>query len=161
MPVTASGPISIPVDRLRNIIKDSASFRTWTGTATAVLAKARAYPFAKPRSGVVWPHVVVGYLHRGWSTSIPMREYVREVNLFASFEAILLAADDQDATYTFMNAIGPVITDMWINAGDGTEDRLDVQEISLIDGPMWENEDLRAGEGEVMWCRFMIRAGTP
>lgn len=161
MAITPTGIMSVPVDKLRNLIKDSSTFRTWTGSATAAIAKDRVYPFAKPRSGVVWPHCVVGWQPRGLRTAVPLREYLEGIVLYLTFEALISVDDEPNSTYTLTNNMGPIIQEMWINSADGTEDRMDLRSITLSDGPSWENEDLRAGEGEIMWCRFIVEAVTP
>src|SRR4051812_45031543 len=43
MPVTPSGTLSLPLECLRVLLANCPSWQSWTGTATAALAKARVY----------------------------------------------------------------------------------------------------------------------
>jgi hypothetical protein len=162
-----SGQLSVPIDKVRDLVAASTTFQAWIGhPGNSTLAKNRVYAFARPRSGLIWPFAVVGWLPQGWMTRIPTREYNMGIHIYLEFEAKITIHEDPpgqiepDATYSFTNTIGPVLNEMWVAAGDGTVDRFDLAGMTLLDGPMWENEDLIAGEGNIMFIRFSVDGVT-
>lgn len=129
--VAATGPISLPLSALRTILSNCAQFQTWTSTANAAAALAKIYLVATPLASISRPFAWIS--HRNGIAGLSLQRdqltpvsgsteiaYAGSGSLVLGFEANLAGTsgfDAADEEFTFTNAIGQIIKEMFILSG--------------------------------------------
>ena len=137
MSVTPTGPLSKPLNRLRTLLSESATWQTWTGSADATEALEHIYLVEADPDEVTRPFAVVGFgdsynarAEAGGAGQV----YVDGGELFLMFED---EPDSEhsaaDAELTFLNNVGNSLSEMLEISG--TDAYLTIEEITLDWGP--------------------------
>ena len=164
MPVSPAGLFSLPLYYLNQMVINSASFRTWTGTATPTLAQAYVHYFSAEASAIVRPMAVIGW-EPGFSLDSDVggsRNYFNcSGDLYIIFEATISSSlNEADAAFTFTNNVGAVLKDM--TTLSGTAGYLDIGNIKLVEGPYRPHEDEAQTNADYFHIAFSIGwAGVP
>ncbi len=109
--VTASGIMSLPLANLKTMIANSSTFQTWTSTnVTTALGRIHLVQAA---STAVLPCAVIGYSggfgrDRTFSGVWENTGNQLEVQYKYGFASL----SEEDAVYTYLNSVGPVMSDM-------------------------------------------------
>lgn len=159
MPVTPTGPLSLPLHYLRQTLADAPAFRTWVGASgggaqAAALARIHpvaAYAFTMPFAVVDWTPDQSFASYAGGARNHAQQRGALEI-VFR--DSINPAHDEADAAYTFLNSLGGVINDLWSLAG--TAGYLDITEISLVHGPHRPEEDEVKAAGDFYQAVFKV-----
>lgn len=110
MAVTPTGILSLPIDYLRDLIAAVTAFQTWTGTANAAAAKARIHVNALNKADIVRPFGIVGTGPGTVFIPPSMGAYGQHnLHLILESAAITTGLSHEDAVYTFLNSVGPII----------------------------------------------------
>jgi hypothetical protein len=135
--VTATGPVSLSLERLRTLLAASSSWQTWTATASASAAKAHVYLIAPPEASgregftlaalqALRPYARIDIVRDGNAIDVqrhadsPPFTWTYGGTLVLTFEddvAAGLIENLRDADITFLNRVGAVIDDMLALSG--------------------------------------------
>ena len=140
-----SGMMSLPISYLREMIANSSSFRTWTGTADVTEAKTRIHVSRTPESATK-PLAVIGFASDWSRRQEEQGVFFQENGLELMFQASFSSSDSEiDSAYEFMNNVGAVMTDL--EESVGTAGFLNMVEWSIEEGPERPeiNEEQTAG----------------
>lgn len=113
MAVSPSGILSLPLSYLETTVANSSTFQTWTGTANAAAAKARIH-IGRAASTADLPLAGVGFggEFRRYIETAPsdfQTDSVVELFFTDNFSSSL---SEEDAAYTFLNQVGPIMSDI-------------------------------------------------
>lgn len=154
--VTPTGMLSLPIDYLRNTVASSSTFRTWTSTASEALAKVRVHAVSAA-SNATAPLAVAGWLPGYTRTKVggaSRNHFEGQGQLILLFRAAISEAANADAEYDFLNKVGAVVSEMELVAGTATY--LDIESITLSDGPYRPEENESQGIGNYYEALFTI-----
>lgn len=154
MPVTPTGPLSLPLYRLREMLAASTAFQTLTGTANASAARARVHymhtpaptngrEFSAAEYTASWPMVVIDAngTKRSAIAASPPDTYADGGEIWAMFEAVVAAgATPADVDLDFLNKVGAVVLDL--EAGSSVGENLSIRETET--GPLIQRQEDRA-----------------
>lgn len=166
MPVTPTGMLSTQVDRLRHTVAGSATFRSWTSTASETLALARVLPAytdgaaTLPIAWVEWQKFrrdLDGFGSQNWWDADDANA------LMVGFRASISDTDPADALYAFTNKIGAILTEMEALFGTSST-YFDGASYEIIEGPERSDEDESASIGafyEVLVAFRYRKTGGP
>lgn len=179
MPVTASGIVSLPLEKLRTIIANCAAFQAWTGTADVAEATTRlhligpkaedgrkftAEELAELRPfGVIDEWRVPGRPGGGaWVMDRHAQGgYTPSGKLLLTFEDAV-ADDDSgnpdEARLAFMNRLGDVINEMLLLGGGDTE-YLSIHRVERWEYYARGDETEAAPQGDFYWASYVIDWG--
>jgi len=133
MAVTPTGMLSLPVSYLQTTVANSATFRTWTGTANPTAALARIH-VGRAAGTATHPLACVGFANGFNRTSDSLDVWEQNNTLQLMFrDDFSSALNEQDAYYTFSNQVGAIMLEMEALFNDAGY--LDVFEWSIITGP--------------------------
>jgi len=162
MALSASGPLSLPLENLRALLAASSNFQSWVGAANAEEAKASIHlvavegtpsrPFALIAQGDSW--------EREASADGAKKHFEASGELFLLFEADIsepYQGDPRDAELEFTNAVGAIVSDMESLAG--SDGYLAVRRIGLKEGPARSQGDEKSGSGDYYQIIFSVEWG--
>jgi hypothetical protein len=181
MPVTASGPISLPLENGRTLIANCAAFRTWTGTADIAAAKNRIHlvDFEPPENGreytadelaALRPYAEVDEFippdeRPGGDPFVSQRQgygaFVDAGKLLVRFFDNVDDVDAQnpsEARLQFMNKVGAVIAEIK-ELGGGDTDLLSVHRITRWEPYRRSDESEAETMGDFYRCSFVLTWG--
>ena len=134
------------LDALRTSIANSATFRTWTSTASVALAKVRAYRISLPVGSTTLPCALVDVgdaQHEAIALGTSMSTGTLNV-------VFMMAASDShndgDAAYTLLNAAGEIVREMAEKVG--TAACLNIGAVRRTSRPERASEDEETELGE-------------
>jgi hypothetical protein len=157
-PVTLTGLFGAPVEAFANLLANVAAFHTFTGTASAILAKQRIYSILEAESGVTRPLALLTYQGGDWSSerdsaSSGNASFKRDSSLTLLFEKDVTSTGyTSDAIKTFSNEIGDVIKGIMDKSG--TDSLMLVNRITLAG--FYSGKE---GEEKILYAEFKITWG--
>ena len=153
--MTATGPLSVPVDALRTLVSESSTFQTWTGAANAAQAlnsiflvsadESETRPLALINTGPDWR-----ITRNAQSAAIPSG------GLLISFEDDVTGSDAA-AAEDFLNQCGGVLSD--IMTASGTSGTICIHDILFETPPSRATEDDEVAQGDFFYVRFNVMWG--
>lgn len=123
MPVTATGPISIPLSRLKTLLSKSTNFQTLVGVGTSAAALAFIDMVRKAAPDVATGHGLVSHAPAGrWRAERGQQGTsaafdVTSGQLRLTIRKAITQTDAQDAELEFTNSLGAILTDLVNNSG--------------------------------------------
>lgn len=180
MPVTATGPISLPLDNGAALLSQSAAFRTWVGAANVAAAKAKAYLVdldVPPTNGreyhaneltALRPYATVDEFEfmdgRGGGEAFFSRRAGQGV--FANGGKLLVrffgnanvAATARDNKVQFLNDVGGILSELE-DLGGGDTDYLSVHEIVRWEAYRRASEDEVKSMGDFQIISYVLTWG--
>lgn len=154
--VAAAGMFSLPLDYLRDMLANSSNFQTWTGTATAVAAKARTFVIGADDDETL-PLAVVGWqsFARQSVGSGSRNHFEGSGPLWLVLIASAASDTEENEAFTFVNNVGAIIAD--VEALAGQAGYLDIRSIDLDYLERTEpNEDEAQTAGDTWQAAFTI-----
>lgn len=169
MPTTdPANCIMLAQSRLRTTLANSASFRTWTGTATPTLALARIYHEALPPPAaggeytlaemtayrpyaIIWTDPEAGFRKTAISVSTTGNEFDEAGRMGVQLAQTVAAGDignPSEIAIKFMNAVGGILSDICILAGQAGY--LTITDVMIDEGPYLNDPDAQSVEGVVV-----------
>jgi len=152
--VSATGPLSLPLENLRTLLANSATFKTWVGAADVTAAKDRIYLAGVAGTAYTRPYAVV--MQAGAGGLERVAEADGAAKRFIASGRLLLALEDDvpsdyqssyaDAELDFTNTIGAIISEM--EALAGTSGFLAVKHIAIHSGPARSDADEKSSTGD-------------
>ncbi len=138
-----TGPLALPMCRLRVLLSATTEFQTWCGAGDALTARDSIYvagadspvvPFAVVSYGPMWRMERVAGGAKDWFTN--------RGSLRVMFEAAVAAGDadgHEDAETTFLNDVGGIMSAALVLSG--SDDYLSLTGAELDYGPVRSDED--------------------
>jgi hypothetical protein len=138
MPVAATGPISLPLARLKTLLSESTNFQTLAGVGSAAAALAFIDLVRKASPDVTTGHALIGQvpggggglrfarIKQGSSASDPVEGRVR-----LTLRKAVTQSDAADAEFEFTNSLGAIVEDLIDNSGRPAN--LQITAIALVD----------------------------
>lgn len=179
MPVAPSGPISLMLDNLRNLVAASATFQAWTQTANATLAKAFTYPidlpaqegqtdFTAAQLAEMRPLAIVDLFRLPGRSGLEAYSSDRTAEgaftdsgkLLLSFEADVpeeYSNSPADAEMDFLNKVGGILADM--EALGGQDGYLSVHNFEILIGPWRGDQTKIASQGDFFKMILLVSVG--
>lgn len=160
MPVTPTGIYSLPLEHLKNMLADSATFQSWVSAANATEAKDNIHlvgiddenansPYATIDHGDSWNiEKIAGGMGNHYIDSGTLRLYM-ESDIPASLKSTI-----GDAKIDFTNNIGAIVDEMLKLAGSDTY--LNIQRIDVIEQPARTTEDTEVAQSDYYNINLMI-----
>lgn len=171
MPITPTGPLNDALYRLRGLLASSEAFQSFVGVAEADLGTPESEVLALSRIVEIgtreqtMPRAVID-LNNGanWSrVSIDGGAACRDAtSLLLMLEAEIdtqYLATYGDAHFTFTNAVGAVMDDVWTIAHGSGEHNILIGQIQQISGPSRSSEPEAARSGDYYQSIFAITVG--
>lgn len=177
---TPTGPISLAQQRARILLADSATFRTWTGTASQAAALNRIHlkrMATVPTSKAEWiaarPFCIVDLPE---NNAFVMEKtaggrgnyYVESGAIMLQFESEVADPDDlEDSRRIVENQLGVIFSEMWDLSGNdgatevgGTTAYLNMRGVDLVYGPIGTADDEKATQSDYILTIAMLNWGT-
>ena len=179
MPVTPSGPISLRLEDLRTLLANCPAWRTWTGDATAELAKRHVHlvdippapsaagysaadlaelrPFARVDEYEEADRLVGGFVLE----RVSLGAFMPSGKLVLTFEDEVPQEDANDpaaAKLRFMNNVGAVLKDL-VDLGDGEGDYLSVHKVEKLGRIARATEEDVETMGDYLQAQYVIHHG--
>ena len=156
-PVILSGIFGAPIEALATLLSNVTAFQTFTGTVSAVLAKARIYEIFEAETSVTRPLALITYQQGSWSAdrdaaSSGNGSFRRDSSLTLVFEKSVTAYGKDDIK-TFANEIGSIIQGIMDLSGTNNNYML-VKTITLNGFSRGEE-----GEDKTLYADFKITWG--
>ena len=155
MPVTPSGILTEPLVALRDLVASSVTFQTWTGSADATTAVARAYLLVAP-ANAPRPYALIdfGDITRERSVLNGGRSWQTRPGstMLLWFQADGAGVAEPDASFTFCNAVGGIWEDMEKAAGNYSLASMGVSLIDLPVPPQRTDQEVWDSAGDYFEC---------
>jgi hypothetical protein len=157
--VTPTSNWSQSLDALRTSIANISAFQTWVNKGTAAAAKLHTHVQSKPRSGLVYPYVILEQrpgLKYSWKTGSFIVHDAQGVDLL--FEMIYkTSSGTPDDFYAFTNPVGSIIEGLMDLAGvANTVGYINEPDAELLEVPHWLEEGEQTTEGGVLSCTWRL-----
>ena len=149
-----------PVDVLRSMLSNSATFQAWTGTVSAVTALDYIHVVEVDADDIVRPLAIIDdSAGEAWaSTRISTGHYTDGGSLFILFEQSVDESDtEQEALADFDETIRGCVYDMQGLAPSGT---IAIHEVTYETPPMRATDDKQAAEGDYYRARLQVVWGV-
>jgi hypothetical protein len=160
--ITPSGFLSTPVASMRAMLAASPAFRTWVGAADADEALAHIYAIAAPRHEVL-PMALIEVGEHVRQRSLVAGRYAFEngpgSHLVVSFRMDADGAEEPDAGYAFLNALGAIIVDVEKASGNQSAGIFTIPAISIAAPPQRIRAANRQSVGDYYEAAFIIQQG--
>jgi hypothetical protein len=158
--ITPIGILSRPLNALRQMVANSASFQAWAGVASAAAALDRVHLFTSPIRAVM-PFVLIdfGSFARERSTLTNRRGFQMrpgsDLLLYCRAEP-MAGQDDQDAAIDYMNKLGAVWIELEQDAGRYEDETFSATEIEIINPPQRIPVEDRKRAGDFFECTLSL-----
>lgn len=164
MSVTATGPLSVPLDLLADMIAASTTFQDWVDAGDAAEAAANVYLCADDPATMTRPFALIvcgndfGLSSIAGGSSYTFREYGSIGVIFEGIVPDDYTDSHSDAILWFANAVGGTAKDL--ATASGVDDNLCISSIGLVYGPSRANAKERATIGDIVQAAIEIKWGT-
>lgn len=160
MSVTPSGSLSEPVNNLRTMLSNCATWQDWTGSETAEEAIASIFPFAVAAADLTSYPAAIVFLGDNFRLSSLAATGVYLPNgtlgiLFIGEVPTEYASSHSDAMYDFCNKAGAIAQELHALNGQP----LTIREISAVYGPERADATERNSIGDVIEMGLEIAWG--
>jgi hypothetical protein len=164
--VTPAAGFSLPLDNLRDLLADCASFQTWVSALDAESAKADIYlvalsePVGPKRPFALIAHREPAVLESRAIAGGVGQQFNDNGQVELLFEATVDPADAADhaaAELRFTNAVGAIVDEMKSLAG--TNGYVQVRAIGVLRGPARAHPNERDSEGDYYQVQFAVSWG--
>ena len=145
MSVAPTGDLSLRLSKIRALLAASATFQTWVSAENAAAALARIYVTQLPTSGAITrPFGIVDNAesYRREALAVGMHHILPGSSFLILLEANSGQEDPADSYYTFANAVGAIVDEMFDLSGTLTHPS--VHAISFAQPPA--RSDPKSGE---------------
>jgi hypothetical protein len=159
MTVTASGMVSVPVSALRDMLSQSATFQTWTGTASSAAALAYIHMIGLAEADRVRPFALITLGDNWRRTYGGSNRFIPSGELFLVLESDIdedNVEDFADSELEFSNNVGGVIGDLEALTESGA---LVIQTIRMQVPPERTWRDEKQSEGDYYQCVIAVDYG--
>lgn len=161
MAVAPTGPLSLPIDAVRQMIAGSVAFQAWTSSATVTAALERVHITETDVTSdnlPAMPYALVDY--SGWQQDkygvTPGSWIQAESSVTVFFRAQVQDDEPADEFFRFANQVGAIIEDMQDTAGDYTAQTLPAYQISMTIAPTRKGKQRRAARGDYYEAQFQF-----
>ena len=160
MPTVPTSAWSQSIDKVRDTFSNVQAFMDWTVLATPALAKARNHVESKPKSGLIYPFLIL--IERSAEYRIPTGSFFS-----GSVECFFQATNTEtvgtpDEIYFLKNPVGLIIEGFMDLAGAANNaGYVSDPRFSLVQSPRFGSEGELVAEGNIMFCRWLLSWGTP
>lgn len=157
MAVSPTGDISLRISRVRAMVANSTTFRTWVGAADAAAALAYIHVGEYIGEGP-GPLCVVGMVPGGKYINVAQgmsQTWEEGIQIFVEFADDIAVDDQTDAYYTFANAVGAIRAEVMALSGSSTSYAVIGSMTMVVPPTRGETLD---GKGDAMECIFVVES---
>ena len=162
MTTTPTGLLATPLHAMQAMLAQCQSFQTWTGSADATAALARAH-IIEPDDGTVnHPFAVLAWDNASWASvgAGAGLQFQPKGEIRILLEAATDPADanlSQEPAWKFSNTVGAIIAELLDQAG--TSGQLYVTNLALEENPSRVSESYLGTAGDFFQARLTARWG--
>ena len=157
-----SGPLSVPLDLLRTMLSESATFQTWVAAADATEALDSIHLVELEEGDVVRPLAVIDIGEEWSSTQFAAGvngTFINSGQLLLFFEAdVAEGATEGEAVIAFLDEVGGCIQDIQVLSGQGGY--ISIHSVEMAEPPMRAVDDEEPPEGDFYRIKFVIEWGV-
>ncbi len=157
----ASGPLSLPMEHLKTLLSNSATFQSWVGAADAAEALASIYMVRVDEETFTRPLAVIDIGEKYYSnirSGGGANFFQKRGELLLMFEAdVVEGSTSEEAVLNFLDNVGGCLADM--EELSGTPEFLSLHEIEFDEAPTRSIDDEEPPEGDFYRVKFIVTWG--